>query len=96
MNTAKAEESCYQDMLSCLAVEDGPLDIAIEGADKCYPNDLRAWGNDRFDVIDYVFYRHNSRPAKKITRVMRSIRKPWDKRHQDLSDHFAVDFSIWW
>jgi endonuclease/exonuclease/phosphatase family metal-dependent hydrolase len=96
MNTAKSEATHYCDMLQCLAVEDGPLDVQIEGASNFYPNDLRTWGNDRFDVIDYVFYRHNSKPAKKITRVLRSIRKPWDKNHQDLSDHFAVDFAIWW
>ncbi len=96
MNTAKNQEESYNDMLASLDVEDGPLDIQVAGARDVYPNDLRNWGNERFEVIDYVFYRHNSKPAKKMTRVLRSIRKPWCKNHEDLSDHFAVDFSIWW
>jgi endonuclease/exonuclease/phosphatase family metal-dependent hydrolase len=96
MNTAKNQDESYQDMLASLDVEDGPLDIQLEGARDIYPNDLRDWGNDRFEVIDYVFYRQNSKPAKKMTRVLKCISKPWCKRHKDLSDHFAMDFSIWW
>lgn len=96
MNTAKNQDESYQAMLSSLDVEDGPLDIQLEGARDIYPNDLRNWGNERFEVIDYVFYRHNSKPAKKMTRVLKSIRKPWSRRHKDLSDHFAMDFSVWW
>lgn len=96
MNTAKNQEDSYNDMLASLDVEDGPLDIQVAGARDIYPNDLRNWGNERFEVIDYVFYRHNSKPAKKMTRVLRCIRKPWSKNHKDLSDHFAVDFSVWW
>lgn len=96
MNTAKNRAEDYHDMLSSLDVEDGPLDIQVEGPRDILPNDLRRWGNDGFEVIDYVFYRHNSKQAQKITRVLRSIRQSWSKQHQDLSDHFAVDFAVWW
>lgn len=96
MNTSKSRKEDYQDMLQALDVEDGPLDIQVEGKEDVYPNDLRTWGNGKFEVIDYVFYRGNSRPAKKVTRTLCSIRKHWSKEHKDLSDHFAVDFAVWW
>jgi endonuclease/exonuclease/phosphatase family metal-dependent hydrolase len=96
MNTSKSKPTDYEDMLLALDVEDGPLDIQVEGTEDVYPNDLRTWGNGKFEVIDYVFYRGNAKPAKKVTRTLCSIRKRWSKKHHDLSDHFAVDVAIWW
>jgi endonuclease/exonuclease/phosphatase family metal-dependent hydrolase len=96
MNTSKSKAEDYQEMLAALDVEDGPLDFALEGTEEIYPNDMRSWGNGKFEVIDYVFYRGNSKPAKKVTRTLCSIRKHWSKKHKDLSDHFAMDFAIWW
>lgn len=96
MNTSKQNSDDYASMLRSLDVEDGPLDLQLEGQDNVFPNDLRTWGNGEFEVIDYVFYRPNKKQPKKVTRTMRSIRKPWCRKHKDLSDHFAVDFAIWW
>jgi sphingomyelin phosphodiesterase len=96
MNTSKSRRGDYEDMLKALDVEDGPLDIQVEGTEEVYPNDMRAWGNEKYEVIDYVFYRGNSKPAKQVTRKLCSIRKKWSKRHRDLSDHFAVDCTIQW
>jgi endonuclease/exonuclease/phosphatase family metal-dependent hydrolase len=96
MNTSKSKLQDYQDMLTALDVEDGPLEIAVEGTEEVYPNDMRNWGNGKFEIIDYVFYRSNSKPAKHVTRKLCSIHKRWSKKHRDLSDHFAVDFSVSW
>ena len=96
MNTSKSKQQDYQEMLAALDVEDGPMEIQVEGKDEIYPNDMRSWGNGKFEVIDYVFYRSNSKPARQVTRKLCSIHKRWSKKHHDLSDHFAVDFSVSW
>jgi sphingomyelin phosphodiesterase len=97
MNTSKSKRADYEDMLAALDVEDGPLDMEVEGTEEVYPNDMRAWGNEgKFEVIDYVFYRSNSKAAKQVSRKLFSIRKKWSRKHHDLSDHFAVDCSIQW
>ena len=50
MNTSKSKHQDYEDMLHALDVEDGPLEIEVEGTDEVYPNDMRSWGNGKFDV----------------------------------------------
>lgn len=96
MNTAHAKKADYEDMLSCLDVEDGPLEITLEECEDGYLNDMHEGGVRNLWLIDYVFYRENAKPAKSIKRKMPNLRKKWSKKHRDLSDHFPLDCAIYW
>jgi hypothetical protein len=83
-------------MLQCLDAEDGDLEIMLEQGEKGYINDMHENGARNLWLIDYVFYRPNSKPASRIVRKMPNIRKSWSRKHHDLSDHFPIDCSIYW
>lgn len=96
MNTPQTQQAHYDDMLQCLDVEDGPMEIALEQCERGYTNDMHDGGARNLWLIDFVFYRANNVPVKQIKRRMPNIRHRWSKKHHDLSDHFPVDCSIWW
>lgn len=96
MNTGHTDTAQYREMLSTLDAEDGPLAVKLPTVDGGYPNDLHSHGVRSLRVIDFVFYRGNGLAANRIERQMPHFQEPWSRKHKDLSDHFPVDFSVWW
>jgi len=91
-NTIQADSNHYNSMVSKLKL----TQCALVG-DKCYSydygnNDVIVGPMGQPQLIDYLFYSQPSTEATVITGTMHivTMRKRWDLKHSDLSDHFAV------
>jgi endonuclease/exonuclease/phosphatase family metal-dependent hydrolase len=97
MNTSHLDSDNYTRMMETMDAEDGPLLLnELEETEGGYKNDIHKNGVRNKRIIDYIFYRPNGLPARKILRSMPPIRERWSKRHQDLSDHFPVVMELLW
>jgi endonuclease/exonuclease/phosphatase family metal-dependent hydrolase len=96
MNTSHLDSANYVRMMTAMDAEDGPLIFEHEETERGYKNDMHRGGfrNDR--IIDYIFYRGNGLPADSIRRSMPVICERWNRRHEDLSDHFPVKIEVVW
>jgi endonuclease/exonuclease/phosphatase family metal-dependent hydrolase len=94
MNTGDTDTAHYHDMIQTLDAEDGPLEVQVAPGEKGYKNDLHGHGWRSTRIIDYVFYRGNGRKAAKIERKMPCFKQRWSRKHQDLSDHYPVEFVV--
>lgn len=88
-NMAKDKEG-YVPMLKTLDVEEYEPASELKYTASSI-NDFRKGGSDR--LIDFIFYKSNGIEPKEIIRNVKRIigHKPWNKKHIDLSDHFAVE-----
>ena len=89
-NTHKSgKRDLYQKMIAHLEAKDGEL--SSEFKHTTGPSDMRKEKKrSRWEVIDYVLYRGNGVTLSSLERHVRIYRDPWNKKHEDLSDHFAV------
>ncbi|MEM7035630.1 MAG: sphingomyelin phosphodiesterase [Bacteroidota bacterium] len=94
MNTAAQDTANYHNMLRTLAAEDALPEIEAEAGPDGYPNDIHKRGVRNFRIIDFIFYKGNGRKVEAIRRRMPQFRQRWNRKHQDLSDHFPVEAEI--
>jgi endonuclease/exonuclease/phosphatase family metal-dependent hydrolase len=81
----------YQVMLFTLDAMDGDLYGEQQfSMDRPY-NDLCETHKDRRLLLDYILLRPNGIDGLTLRRAIQIMRHPWDKRHQDLSDHFGLE-----
>jgi len=83
----------YEYMLQTLGADDGPL-----AGDQQYTmdrpyNDLCEGNKSSRILLDYILVRPNG-TTPTVVRQVRIFRQQWDKEHQDLSDHFALEGKI--
>ena len=98
MNTAKSDTSGYNDMLKIMNVEDGILEGGVSGSYNIIKNDLKEKKSSaRQDsegqsvkIIDYILFQPNGIQPKSFIREVKIFQYPWDEKHKDLSDHYAV------
>lgn len=96
MNIGHSDTLQYKEMIQTLDAENGPMSIQLPTVETGYPNDLHRDGVRSFRVIDFVFYRGNGQAVTHTERWMPSLTERWSRKHQDLSDHFPVVFSVRW
>jgi endonuclease/exonuclease/phosphatase family metal-dependent hydrolase len=95
-NTQKFKDTTwYNQLVSILAMEDGPILSEQQYSSDSYINDIKIHRGDtkKQGVIDYVFYGANGTGAE-IRRYVRMPRSQWCRTRQDLSDHFAIEAQI--
>ena len=81
----------YQVMLFTLDAQDGELYSHQQFTmDRPY-NDLCVTRKDRRLLLDYILIRPNGIKGLSLRREIKIMRHPWDKQHQDLSDHFGLE-----
>ena len=89
-NTHKnGKKGLYPIMLETLEAEDG--DLVSDFQHTTGPSDMRkAQKRSRWEVIDFILVRNNGHSLRSMERHVRIYRSPWNPKHEDLSDHFAV------
>ena len=95
-NTKKFQDTTwYNQLVSILAVEDGPILSEQQYTSDSFVNDIKIHRGDqkKKGVIDFVFYRENGIETT-INRYVRMPRWQWSKQCKDLSDHFAVEAQV--
>ena len=94
MNTRKTDDKNYEKMMATLEAHDGVFTGENQATSDGKNNDLCGSGPESRKIIDYIFYKGNGRKANKITRRIPYLRKRWNRKHQDLSDHFPVAVEV--
>lgn len=93
-NTAKTDQDLYPKMLTILQAEDGPLAGELKYTSDHVLNDMCPKKSKEQEVIDYILYKGNGvQPMYVYREVVRPLAR-WNKKHQDLSDHFGVRMRI--
>jgi endonuclease/exonuclease/phosphatase family metal-dependent hydrolase len=82
----------YQFMLHALDAKDGNAENKQYSYDRVH-NDLHIEKGNRRDLIDYILFRNNGGFAICLNSVT-PLKKKWDARHSDLSDHYAIQSEI--
>ena len=88
-NTHKGS-ALYDTMLHTFTAEDGPITGDLQYTSDHLLNDMDSYDPNRRGVIDFVLYKGNGLQPKTLSREVKRYQFPWDKKHKDLSDHFAV------
>jgi endonuclease/exonuclease/phosphatase family metal-dependent hydrolase len=92
-NINKDQEE-YTFMLQALQAKDGELQgDQLHSYDRQL-NDLHVEAGEKKDLIDYILIRDQNNQIMGATRQIKRIKKPWDRYHSDLSDHFALEAEI--
>lgn len=89
MNT-RPSSTRYPAMLETLDAESGDLFGDQQFTMDRPNNDLTERNPSSRIVLDYILVRQADKTLS-IRRQVRIFRKQWDKDHQDLSDHFALE-----
>ena len=98
MNTSNRDTSGYNDMLNIMNVEDGILEGGVSGSYNIIKNDLKEKKSSAMQdsevqsvkIIDYILFQPNGIQPKSFIREVKIFQYPWDEKHKDLSDHYAV------
>ncbi|MES2397275.1 MAG: sphingomyelin phosphodiesterase [Bacteroidota bacterium] len=89
LNTSKADEIVYQQLLSTMDVEDGEITGENQFSSGGGKNDLRD-ASDKPHLIDYILCRNNGCKVNFTQRCVKIFQQYWSKDNKDLSDHYAV------
>jgi endonuclease/exonuclease/phosphatase family metal-dependent hydrolase len=89
-NTHKEDTFMYNKLVNLMQVEDGDFCSDLKCSSDHGLCDMGKYNPKKKSIIDYVFFRGNGTvlgdPSRKVVRFT----KRWSKKHEDLSDHFAV------
>jgi endonuclease/exonuclease/phosphatase family metal-dependent hydrolase len=83
----------YQGMLASLDVNDGELAAESFSYDRI-TNDLNVEPGDQRELIDFIFIRENTSIVTRLTYAVKRFRFKWHTKHEDLSDHYALESEI--
>jgi len=89
-NTKKADPVLYDTLVRALHAEDGAITGDLQFTSDHSLNDMEEYKPDKRNVIDYVFYIGNGVKPVSARRYVCRFMQPWDAKHKDLSDHFAM------
>lgn len=95
-NTRKSDTVLYPKLITALQVEDGDICTSLQCTSDHLLNDMDTYNPDKRHLIDYVFMKPNGIQTQIATRSVMRYTHPWHKKHQDLSDHFAVLLKTRW
>jgi endonuclease/exonuclease/phosphatase family metal-dependent hydrolase len=93
INKNSSEES-YRFMLTALDASDGDLTGDNQFTYDRLNNDLHVEKGMGRDLIDYILLRENGAWIDLSNRHVKVIKNRWHARHQDLSDHYALEAEI--
>ncbi|MCF8257107.1 MAG: sphingomyelin phosphodiesterase [Flavobacteriales bacterium] len=107
MNTSRANEDAYREMVTILNADDG--DVCMPEDTYCASASATSWGcpnntliPDKWKgnsyLLDYALVR-NPRPRVRplpvwTDRVLRTFTSQWSSKHKHLSDHYAISISL--
>jgi endonuclease/exonuclease/phosphatase family metal-dependent hydrolase len=95
-NAAKSNVLLYDTLLKILAMNDGPISGELQYTSDHLLNDMDRYDPNRRNLIDHFFYRaKNKQPVFEERRIVR-YQHAFTKKHNDLSDHFAVKLKLLW
>jgi hypothetical protein len=89
-NTHKADTSLYYHLVRAINAEDGDITGPQQYSSDHELNDMEEYNVGDKGLIDFVFYRGNGVKYHAVTREVKMYQQQWNKKHKDLSDHFAV------
>jgi len=90
-NINKTNFRLYQLMLDFFKANDGPISGKLQHSFDPKNNDMCAKEKEEPQLIDFIFFRANENyESRDSRREIKSYRKAWGKKNQDLSDHFAL------
>jgi endonuclease/exonuclease/phosphatase family metal-dependent hydrolase len=89
-NTKRVDSVLYPKLINCLQMEDGEICTDLKCTSDHLLNDMDSYNPNRRNLIDYVFFKSQGVTPVKTTRSVMRYTQQWNKKHQDLSDHFAV------
>lgn len=102
LNTPRDSVADYQGMLDTLKATDAPPAVIGETTlhgDRpitwgCANNDLikKKW-KGMVQLLDYALQREKGYPFK-LRRELKTFTKRWSKKHEHLSDHYAISLTI--
>lgn len=93
-NTHKSDTTLYPKLLEDLQMEDGAISSALKWTSDHLLNDMDNYNPTKRNLIDYVFFKPNGVHPTSISRSVLRFTQRWSKKHQDLSDHFAVEMKM--
>ncbi len=75
----------------------GPLSSEQQFTSDHGLNDMKKRYNpNKRNTVDHILYKGNGIKPKFISREVRVYRHQWHKKHQDLSDHYALLMKVVW
>jgi endonuclease/exonuclease/phosphatase family metal-dependent hydrolase len=89
-NTRRIDTILYPKLLSALEMEDGEICTDLKCTSDHLLNDMDNYNPNKRNLIDYVFFKSKGVEQHNTTRSVLRYEHQWNKRHKDLSDHFAV------
>lgn len=93
-NIEKDSNSRYQNMLKILNANDSEMCGISKFTYDRLNNDLHVEASKKQDLIDYILFKANQSNLCFIKKMVKQIKEKWDKKHQDLSDHYALEAEI--
>lgn len=89
-NTKQSDTVLYPKLTNALQMEHGPITSELQFTSDHLLNDMDSYDPQRRNLIDYVFCKPNGVSFNNMTRSVLQYEQPWNKKHKDLSDHFAI------
>jgi endonuclease/exonuclease/phosphatase family metal-dependent hydrolase len=90
-----SSEANYRSMLATLDAADGDSTGENKFTYDRPGNDLQVERGPGRDLIDYILLRENGSWIDSSSRQIKVLRKRWHSRHEDLSDHYAMEAQIY-
>lgn len=90
-NCKKNDTILYPKLVEAIDAEDGEITGEWQCTTDhryCDMNDMKP--NGKQNVIDFVFVRKKQNHQYTSQRYVRKYTQLWDKKHKDLSDHYAI------
>ena len=89
-NTKIVDTILYPKLVNELQMENGNICTDLKCTSDHLLNDMDYYNPDKRNLIDFVFYRGNGIIPTYSSRSVIRFQQQWNKKHSDLSDHFAV------
>lgn len=83
----------YHYMLARLDAHDADVAEGSFSYDR-QKNDLGVDPGDARELIDFILVRNNTSSIRRLHYAIKVFNQRWHKRHQDLSDHYAVETEL--
>jgi endonuclease/exonuclease/phosphatase family metal-dependent hydrolase len=93
-NTRRVDTVLYPKLIAALQAEDGGICTDLKCTSDHLLNDMDSYNPNRRNLIDFVFFKSNGLHPLNTTRSVMRFEQQWNKKHKDLSDHFAVELKM--
>lgn len=89
-NIDKNDKESYNKMITEMEVKDYEIKGDYQYTHSTSCNDFSSTSSKDQYLIDYIFCRENNKKILEFQRCIQAIKQRWSKKHEDLSDHYAV------